>query len=106
MYADFEENFGLINHAMSVYDRASHELESPADKYECLNLQIAKSADFYGLSRTRQLFERCFTLLTGPDLIQMGLRFAKIERKMGEVERARAIYQHLSQFCNPKVTEE
>ncbi|TNV83299.1 hypothetical protein FGO68_gene1183 [Halteria grandinella] len=106
MYADFEENFGLLNHAMAVYDRASKDLQDPSDKYEVLNLQIAKSADFFGLSKTRQLFERCFTLLQNGDLIQMGLRFAKLERKMGESDRARAIYQHLSQFCNPRVSEE
>lgn len=35
----------------------------------------------------------------------MGLRFAKMERKLGEVDRARAIYQHLSQFCNPRQRE-
>lgn len=35
----------------------------------------------------------------------MGLRFAKMERKLGEVNRARAIYQHMSQFCNPRVRE-
>jgi pre-mRNA-splicing factor SYF1 len=35
----------------------------------------------------------------------MGLRFAKMERKMGENERARGIYQHLSQFCNPRIRE-
>ena len=34
-------------------------------------------------------------------MIQIGLRFANIERKIGEIERARAIYTHLSQFCNP-----
>ena len=44
-------------------------------------------------------------MLAGPDLIQMGLRFAKIERKLGEIDRARALYQHLSQFCNPRVRE-
>ena len=27
MYTDYEENFGLINHAMAVYDRACKELE-------------------------------------------------------------------------------
>jgi pre-mRNA-splicing factor SYF1 len=98
MYADFEENFGLLNHAMEIYDRACKELTENRDRYEVLNLQIAKSADFYGISRTRQLFERAFELLTGsiPDLIQMGLRFAKMERKLGEVDRARAIYQHVS----------
>ena len=35
----------------------------------------------------------------------MGLRFAKMERKLGEIERARAIYQHMSQFCNPRIRE-
>ncbi len=35
----------------------------------------------------------------------MGLRFAKLERKLGEIDRARGIYQHLSQFCNPKMKE-
>ncbi len=28
-----------------------------------------------------------------------------MERKLGEINRARAIYQHLSQFCNPRVRE-
>lgn len=52
MFADFEENFGLINHAMEVYDRACKEL-SKEDKYEVFNLYIAKAAEFYGVSKTR-----------------------------------------------------
>jgi len=28
-----------------------------------------------------------------------------MEKKLGEIDRARAIYMHLSQFYNPKVTE-
>ena len=31
----------------------------------------------------------------------LGLRFAKLERKLNELERARAIYLHLAQYCNP-----
>jgi hypothetical protein len=27
-----------------------------------------------------------------------------MERKLGEIERARNIYEHLSQFCNPIAT--
>lgn len=71
MYADFEENFGLLNHAMEIYDRACRDLSEPKDRYEVLNLQIAKSAEFYGVSRTRQLFERAFEILkgAGADLI-------------------------------------
>ncbi len=68
-------------------------------------MYIAKAAEFYGVTRTRQLFEKAFEILQGPDLIQMGLRFAKLERKLGEIDRARGIYQHLSQFCNPRLKE-
>lgn len=31
------------------------------------------------------------------------LRFATLERKLGEIDRARAIYAHASQFCDPRV---
>lgn len=33
----------------------------------------------------------------------MCLRFAALERKLGEIDRARAIYAHASQFCDPRV---
>jgi pre-mRNA-splicing factor SYF1 len=39
--------------------------------------------------------------MEGRDKVAMGLRFAKIERKLNEVDRARAIYIHLSQYCEP-----
>lgn len=34
---------------------------------------------------------------------EMCLRFAALERKLGEIDRARAIYAHASQFCDPRV---
>ena len=34
---------------------------------------------------------------------EMCLRFATLERKLGEIDRARAIYAHASQFCDPRV---
>lgn len=33
----------------------------------------------------------------------MCLRFAALERKLGEIDRARAVYAHGSQFCDPRV---
>jgi pre-mRNA-splicing factor SYF1 len=33
------------------------------------------------------------------------LKFATIEKKLGEINRARAIYVHLSQFCDPSKPE-
>jgi hypothetical protein len=32
----------------------------------------------------------------------MGLRYARLEKKLGEVDRARAIYMHLSQYTDPQ----
>lgn len=34
---------------------------------------------------------------------EMCLRFATLERKLGEIDRARTIYAHASQFCDPRV---
>ena len=34
----------------------------------------------------------------------MCLRFADLERKLGEIDRARAIYAHCSQICDPRVS--
>lgn len=101
MYADFEEKHGLINHSMKIYDRALKDLHNPEFKFEIFNLHLAKTTQYFGIMSARQLFERAFGLLTGPHLIQVGLRFAKLERKLGEIDRARNIYSHLSQFCNP-----
>lgn len=36
----------------------------------------------------------------------MCLRFAAMERKLGEIDRARAIIAHASQFCDPRVNPE
>jgi pre-mRNA-splicing factor SYF1 len=32
-----------------------------------------------------------------------GMRFAELESKLGEIDRARAIYGHCSQMCDPRV---
>lgn len=33
----------------------------------------------------------------------MCMRFAELERKLGEVDRARAIYAHCAQLCDPRL---
>ena len=33
----------------------------------------------------------------------MCVKFAEMERRLGEIDRARAIYGHASQFCDPRV---
>jgi len=66
MYADFEESFGLISLSMQVYDRATQELEQGPDLLECFNLYLAKVTQFFGISRSRAVFQRAFKLMN-PD---------------------------------------
>jgi pre-mRNA-splicing factor SYF1 len=67
------------------------------------NVYIAKAASNYGLPATRPIYERALqTLPAGPAAV-LCVRFAALERKLGEVDRARAIYAHGAQFCDPRV---
>ena len=104
MYADFEENFGLISHVSEIYDRASKELPNK-DKLEIFSVHIAKTAEYYGITKTRSIYEKAFETLEGNDFIEIGLKFSRLERKLGEIDRARSIYQHMSQFCNPSLKD-
>jgi pre-mRNA-splicing factor SYF1 len=56
MYADFEENYGLISHAMEVYDKAIKEISDKEHQFEMFNLYIAKATKYYGVTYTRQLY--------------------------------------------------
>ena len=41
-----------------------------------------------------------------PDqVLDIGLKFAGIEKKLGEIDRCRGIFVHLSQFCDPSKPE-
>jgi hypothetical protein len=53
MYADFEENFGLLSHAMEIYERAVKTIKPGPEQNECINMQIAKATQFFGIARAR-----------------------------------------------------
>lgn len=40
--------------------------------------------------------------LPDADVRSMGLRYAQLERKLGEIDRARAIFVHVSSLCDPR----
>lgn len=63
---------------------------------------ITKLATNYGLTSTRPIYERAITYLPDKEAKDMCLRFAEMERSIGEIDRARAIYAHASQFCDPR----
>lgn len=55
--ADFEENFGLISHAMETYDLATKEVSTNEEDLVALfNIHLEKATQFYGVSRTRDIY--------------------------------------------------
>lgn len=103
MYGSLEEERGLARHAMRIYERATRAV-SDDDKFEMFNFYITKSASNFGLTSTRPIYERAIAALPDKEAREMCLKFAEMERRLGEIDRARAIYGHASQFCDPRTT--
>lgn len=101
MYADFEERFGLARNAMAIYERATRAV-LPEEQYTMYLLYIARATEFFGVSRTREIFERAIATLPDKFMQDVCLRFAELEKKLGEVDRARAIYRYCANFCDPR----
>lgn len=105
MYAiDLEEEHGLLRNTMNILDRACHHVD-PSDKMEMFRLYIAKSASNFGLTSTRPIYERALDELPDSEAKEMSLQFARMETKLSEIDRARAIYGHGSQFANPSTSK-
>ena len=103
LYAKLEEEHGMARHAMAVYDRAVAAVEKK-EQFELFNCYLRKAAEIYGVTRTRQIYEKAIEVLGETESREMCVRFAEMETKLGEIDRARAIYGHCSQMCDPRVT--
>ncbi|KAI9705601.1 MAG: pre-mRNA-splicing factor syf1 [Candelina mexicana] len=103
MYGNLEEERGLARHAMRIYERATRAV-SDEDRLEMFNFYVTKSASNFGLTSTRPIYERAIAALPDKEARDMCLKFAEMERRLGEIDRARAIYGHASQFCDPRTT--
>ncbi|KAI5212238.1 pre-mRNA-splicing factor syf1, partial [Aureobasidium subglaciale] len=101
MYGQLEEERGLARHAMRIYERATRAV-SDEDRLDMFNFYITKSASNFGLTSTRSIYERAIAALPDSEAKDMCLKFAEMERRLGEIDRARAIYGHASQFCDPR----
>lgn len=101
MYGALEEERGLARHAMRIYERATRAV-SDEDRAEVFNFYITKSASNFGLTSTRPIYERAIGSLPDKEAKEMCLKFAEMERRLGEIDRGRAIFAHASQFADPR----
>eukprot|EP00913_Durusdinium_trenchii_P012017 g11289.t1 len=112
LYAKLEEEHGLARHALSIYNRATKAVEEK-DMFEMYSILLRKTAELFGQTRTREIYDQAIENLPQelnkhrPDRIKDAcVRYAKMETMLGEVDRARGIYEHASQFCDPRREEE
>jgi pre-mRNA-splicing factor SYF1 len=105
MYGKLEEEYGLARHAMRIYDRATRAV-SNEDRLEMFNFYIAKATASFGIIAAREIYERAIEALPDKDVRPMCLKYVELERKLGEIDRARAIYGYASQFFDPKTLPE
>lgn len=105
MYAKLEEEYGLVRHAMNIYDRATKAVNDE-NRYQVFQISVKKAAEFFGVTRTREIFERAIESLGSKHVRKVCLQYSDLERRLGEVDRARAVLGHASQFCDPRTDSE
>jgi pre-mRNA-splicing factor SYF1 len=103
LYGNLEEQYGLARHAMRIYERATRAV-SDEDRFEMFEFYLTKSASGFGITSTRPIYEKAIEVLPDKEAKEMCLRFADMERRIGEIDRARAIYAHGSQFADPRTS--
>ena len=87
---------------MSLYDRAVTTV-AEEDRLKVFEIYLAKAASFFGLSSTRDIYSKAIEILPDNECRQICLDFASTEIKLGEVDRARAIYIHGCQMADPEI---
>ncbi|NXN97695.1 SYF1 factor, partial [Rhinopomastus cyanomelas] len=103
LYAGLEERYGLARRAMAVYERATGAV-LPEQQQEMFNIYIQRAAQLYGVTHTRPIYQKAIEVLGDDAARELCLRFADMECRLGEVDRARAIYTYCSQICAPRIT--
>ncbi|KAM3704858.1 hypothetical protein ACJW31_03G037500 [Castanea mollissima] len=83
-YAKLEEDYGLAKRAMKVNDQATKAVPNN----EKLSMEIYEQA--------------IESSLPGKDVKTMCLKYAELEKSLGELDCARAIYVFASQFADPR----
>lgn len=104
-YGKAEEKYGLPRHVIAVYDRATGAV--PQDhKLDMYRLYVKKICDNLEPAKARPAYERAIKELDDEDACKLCVDYASLERDLSELERARAIFAHGSQFANPSVSPE
>ncbi|KAI6704992.1 hypothetical protein NL676_007954 [Syzygium grande] len=102
-YAKLEAEYGLAKRAMKVYDQATKAVPSN-EKLAMYEIYIARAAEIFKVPKTREIYEQAIENggLPDKDGKAMCLKYAELEKSLGEIDRARGIYVHLPRNASDK----
>ncbi|XP_058079869.1 uncharacterized protein LOC131228057 [Magnolia sinica] len=101
-YAKLEEDYGLAKRAMKVYDQATKAVPEN-EKMNMYEIYIARATEIFGVPKTREIYEQAIESgLPDKDAKTMCMKYAELEKSLGEIDRARGIYVYASHFADPR----
>ncbi|OLY80154.1 Pre-mRNA-splicing factor syf1 [Smittium mucronatum] len=104
LYGKFEEDYGQIRNALSIYDRATQTVQPSKARFEMYRFYISKTSLLLGDNNTRKIYEQAIAELADEQqALSMCLEYLKLETKLGEIDRARALFGYGSQFADPRI---
>lgn len=69
-------------------------------------IYIKRAGAVFGITHTRDLYSRAIEALPDAEAREFCMQFADVERRLGEIDRARAIYAHGAQLCDPRIVKD
>lgn len=105
-YAQAEERFGLVRRVMEIFHRAVQAVPD-SQRLDLYLLYAKKMEEHGGLLRARAIYEEGLKnpRLPEEDASRLALEYAMLERKLNEIDRARAIYAYGGQLVDPRREE-
>ncbi|PWA85494.1 RNA-processing protein, HAT helix [Artemisia annua] len=102
-YAKLEEDFGLAKRAMRVYDQATKAIPA-SEQLSMYEIYIARAAEIYGVPKTREIYAQAISSegLPEKDAMKMCIKYAELEKSLGEIDRARQIYNYASRLADTR----
>ncbi|XP_058223295.1 uncharacterized protein LOC131333012 [Rhododendron vialii] len=101
-YAKLEEDYGLAKQAMKVYDRSTKAVP-PHEKLSMYEIYIARATEIFGVPRTREIYRQAIESgLPDKDVKTMCMKYAELEKSLGEIDRARGVFIYVSRFADPR----
>ena len=104
MWSEFEEKNGLFSDMFKVLEKAESVIPKK-DLPFLMRVYVSKVYKFSGITQTREIYQRALEVLEGEALVPVGIEFANVEKRVGEIDRARGVFRYLGQFSEPNVDE-